>query len=207
MSPAPTPTDLFPDGIRALNIGLAAFAEPPRAHGATVLELDWRPPAGGERELGLLVARLEDDPDDLVGRRVREANETAVGRLLGARPVLVDVQPAAAVIPGFEGRMMLHAGPPTEWERMCGPVQGAAIGAVLFEGWADTAESARALIDAGRVRFAPCHHHGAVGPMAGIISPSMPVVVVENGPGGNRAFATFNEGLGKVLRFGAYDQE
>ena len=41
--------------------------------------------------------------------------------------------------------------------------------------------------------------------MAGIISPSMPVFVVENRTAGNRAYCNFNEGLGKVLRFGAND--
>jgi hypothetical protein len=90
---------------------------------------------------------------------------------------------------------------------MCGPVRGAIVGAILFEGWATTPEAAETLAESGTVRFSPCHDHGAVGPMAGILSPSMPVVVVENAPGGTRAFATMNEGLGKVLRFGAYDDE
>jgi hypothetical protein len=102
--------------------------------------------------------------------------------------------------------MLLHSGPPIEWPRMCGPVQGAVIGAILFEGWASTPARARALVEDGSVAFAPCHHHGAVGPMAGVVSPSMPVVVVENADRGNRAWATLNEGLGRVLRFGAYDE-
>jgi hypothetical protein len=199
--------EIFPGGIRALNVGVAEFALSPRAHGATVVDLDWRPPAGGDRALGLLLARLDDDPDDAIGARVAAANTRAVERLLAARPVLLDVRPAAEVLPGLGARTLLHAGPPIEWPRMCGPVRGAVIGAILYESWARTAEAARALVEHGEVRFAPCHHHGAVGPMAGIISPSMPVVVVENADGGNRAFATLNEGLGKVLRFGAYGAE
>lgn len=205
MSSTEAPARLFPAGVHALNVGLAAFAAPPRAHGATVLQLDWRPPAGGDRELGLLVARLEDDPDDPVGARVRAANETAMARLLQARPMLVDVRPAREAIAGLVDRTILHAGPPIEWAGMCGPVRGAVIGAILFEGWATSAEAARGLVDAGAITFSPCHAHGAVGPMAGIVSPSMPVVVVENAAGGNRAFATLNEGLGRALRFGAYD--
>jgi hypothetical protein len=193
--------------MRALNVGLAGFAEPPRAHGATVLSLDWRPPAEGDRDLGLLVARLEDNPDDPLGVRVRDANATVVARLLGARPMLIDVRPAAEVVPGLESRMILCAGPPIGWPEMCGPMRGAVIGAILFEGWACSPEAATALAARGEIRFAPCHHHGAVGPMAGILSPSMPVVVVENTSHGNRAFATLNEGLGRVLRFGAYDAE
>src|SRR5262249_3630192 len=88
-----------------------------------------------------------------------------------------------------------------------GPVRGAIIGAILYEGWADAVEKATALAGAGEVTFTPCHHHRAVGPMAGVISPSMPVFVVDNESRRNRAFATLNEGIGKVLRFGAYDAE
>jgi hypothetical protein len=199
--------ELFPGGIRALNVGLAELAVAPRAGGASVLELDWRPPAGGDRELGLLLARLEDDPDDPVGARVRTANATAVERLLAARPMLLDVRPAGEVISGLGQRTILHAGPPIAWERMCGPMRGAAIGAILNEGWAENPQAAAGLAASGEIEFVPCHHYGAVGPMAGIVSPSMPVVVVENAPGGTRAFATLNEGLGKVLRYGAYSEQ
>jgi Protein of unknown function (DUF1116) len=200
-------TALFPDGIRALNIGVAEFAAAPRAHGATVVQLDWRPPAQGDRDLGLLLARLEDDPGDPIGRRVGAANARAVERILGARPMLVDVGRAAEVMDGLGPRSILHAGPPIAWARMCGPMRGAVIGAILYEGWADSVEAATALAGRGEIDFAPCHHHGAVGPMAGILSPSMPVAVVENRAAGTRAFATLNEGLGKVLRFGAYGPE
>jgi hypothetical protein len=192
-------------GVSAINIGLAGFAEPIEIAGASALTLDWRPPAGADRDLGLLVARLEDDPDDPIGAMVATANRTALDRLLGATPFLVDVQPAGRVIPGLAGRMLLHSGPPIAWDRMCGPVRGAIIGAALFEGWASDPKEAERLAASGSIAFDACHHHGAVGPMAGVVSPSMPVVVVENTAAGNRSFATLNEGLGKVLRFGAYD--
>jgi hypothetical protein len=204
MAVGTTPLPLT-EGVNAINLGLAGFAEPIRAAGAPVVSLDWRPPAAGDRELGLLLAELEDDPRDPVGSRIATANARAVERILGAQPTLVDVQPAGEAIPGLSGRMLLHSGPPIAWAAMCGPVQGAAIGACLFEGWAADPAEARRLLDAGAVTFAPCHDHGAVGPMAGVVSPSMPVVVVENAAAGNRAFATLNEGLGKVLRFGAFD--
>jgi hypothetical protein len=199
-----TPASLL-DGVRAINVGLAGFAEPIRDAGAPVVHLDWRPPAGGDRGLGLVLAGLEDDAGDETGGSIAAANATAVERILTSQPMLVDVGPAGDAISGLTGRMLLHSGPPIEWSRMCGPVQGAAIGACLFEGWARTAEEARQLLDRGDIAFAPCHDHGAVGPMAGVVSPSMPVVIVENQAGGNRAYATLNEGLGKVLRFGAYD--
>ena len=193
------------EGVKAINLGLAGFAEPIRAAGAPVVALDWRPPAAGDRELGLLLAELEDDPRDPIGSRIAAANGQAVERILGAQPTLVDVRPAGEAIAGLGDRMLLHSGPPIAWSAMCGPVQGAAIGACLFEGWAADPAAARRLLDDGAVTFAPCHDHGAVGPMAGVVSRSMPVVVVENVAAGNRAFATLNEGLGKVLRFGAYD--
>ncbi|MEX1156657.1 MAG: DUF1116 domain-containing protein [Chloroflexota bacterium] len=193
-------------GVRAINIGLAGFAEPIAAAGGVVLNLDWRPPAGADRELGLILARLEDDLDDPIGTVVAEGNRQALERILGAGPVLVGVEPAGSVIPALAGRTLLHSGPPIAWVRMCGPMRGAIIGAILFEGWAADPAAAEKMAEHGEVAFDSCHHHGAVGPMAGIVSPSMPVVVVENGAGGNRAFATLNEGLGKVLRFGAYDE-
>jgi len=195
---------LFADGIRIVNVGLDLFAQAPAKHGASVARLDWRPPAEGDRSLGLLLARMEDDPMDPIGRKIAAANAVAVERLLAAQPMLVDVQPASVAL-GIGARQILHSGPPITWERMCGPVEGAIIGAILFERWASSAGEATALVESGGVDFSPCHDHRAVGPMAGVISPSMPVAVVENVASGNRAHATLNEGLGKVLRFGAYD--
>ena len=107
----------------------------------------------------------------------------------------------------MNARRILHSGPPIAWERMCGPMQGAIIGAILFEGWASDLEAAEQLAASGAIAFAPCHHHGAVGPMAGIISPSMPVWIVRDPATGRRTFSNLNEGLGKVLRFGANGTE
>ena len=186
-----------------INIGLAEFCKPL----SQVVQVDWRPPADGDRELGLLLARLTDDLDDPVGARVAAANEQAMARLLGARPMLVDVRPAGEVIPGLRGphQRLLHAGPPIEWQRMCGPMRGAVVGALLFEGWSADPDMAAALAASGEVDFQSAHAAGAVGPMAGVVSPSMPVLVVDDVEHHTRAFATLNEGLGKVLRFGAYD--
>ena len=138
---------------------------------------------------------------------IDEANATAIRRVLEAHPVLTGVGRALDVIPGMDEDTLLHAGPPIAWERMAGPVRGAAIGALLYEGRATTEAEAVALVESGRIRFDPCHHHGTVGPMAGITSPSMPVYIVENRTAGNRAYSTFNEGYGKVLRFGAYGSD
>ncbi|MBI2153023.1 MAG: DUF1116 domain-containing protein [Candidatus Rokubacteria bacterium] len=136
---------------------------------------------------------------------VKAANAEALRRLLAAEPVLTDCVPAAEAL-GLEARTVLHAGPPITWEAMCAPLQAAIVGALRYEGWAAGEGAAVALAERGGVRFEPCHHRGAVGPMTGLITRSMPVFVVENRAFGNRASATINEGLGRVLRFGANDE-
>jgi hypothetical protein len=187
---------VIPGGVRVLNVGLPIIVEgvPPE----DVVQLDWRPPAFGDADLARLAVGLDDEV-------TRAANAVAIAAVHAARPRLVGVRPAREVVPGLgTGRTLLHAGPPIELARMCGPMRGALIGAVLFEEWADTAEAAQTLLAGGGVDVRPCHSAGAVGPMAGVLSPSMPVFVVEDDA--RRAYASLNEGLGKVLRFGAYDE-
>jgi len=138
---------------------------------------------------------------------IERANRTAVERMMASRPVLTGVGRARNVIPGMADDLLLHAGPPIEWERMSGPLRGAAIGALIYEGRAGDATEAEALAASGDVRFEPCHHHAAVGPMAGVTSPSMAVYVVEDREHGHTTFSNLNEGYGKVLRYGAYAPE
>lgn len=138
---------------------------------------------------------------------IEAANQTAVERMMSARPTLTRLAPAREVIPGMVDNLVLHAGPPIEWDRMSGPLRGAVIGALLFEGLAKDEKGAVGMIEAGEVEFAPCHHHGAVGPMAGVISASMEVYVIDNPTHGNQAYSNLNEGYGKVLRYGAYSEE
>ena len=135
---------------------------------------------------------------------IRIANESALARLVGGRPVLVDCLPARAAL-GLPERTVLHAGPPLPWDRACPTMQAAIQCAIRYEGWARDDDAARALIVDGDIDRAPCHRWGAVGPMTGMVTPSMPVFVVENREHGHRAFAAINEGLGRVLRFGAND--
>jgi hypothetical protein len=135
------------------------------------------------------------------------ANQTAVNRLMDARPILKSVATARDIIPGMKDNLFLHAGPPIEWARMSGPLRGAIIGAMLFEGVAASEADATAMVERGEVEFDSCHHHGAVGPMAGVTSASMKVYVVENAEHGNKSFSNLNEGYGKVLRYGAYSDD
>ena len=138
---------------------------------------------------------------------IDDANQEVRERMLAGDPVLTDVVTALDVIPILQGRVILHAGPPISWDRMCGPLQGAVAGAIVFEGWAADIVSAAKMAGAGEIEFHPNHHFGAVGPMTGIISRSMPVMVVENRTFNNRSYCTLNEGLGKVMRFGGNDEE
>ncbi|MDX1431415.1 MAG: DUF1116 domain-containing protein [Gammaproteobacteria bacterium] len=127
--------------------------------------------------------------------------------MLSADPVLVDVVPAGEALAGLGARMILHAGPPIEWQRMCGPMRGAVCGVAVFEGWAPDLDTAAEMAAGGAFEFHPNHHFAAVGPMTGLTTVSQPVMVVENRTFGNRAYCTINEGLGKVMRFGGNDAE
>ena len=194
---------LFQQPLQVISLGLAGFSDNLRAAGGKVLHLNWKPAAEGDSAANWLLANLFNDP------RIEAANRQALQHLLDAQPVLVDVMAASEALPAMGGgqRLILHAGPPIPWGDMCGPMQGAIAGAILLEGWASDIEAAAAMAQGGEVVLQPGHHHSAVGPMAGIISPSMPLWVVENRANGNRAFSNFNEGLGKVLRFGANGDE
>ena len=135
------------------------------------------------------------------------ANREAVQRIIEAEPVLVDVRLAGEVVAGLEDRMILHAGPPVGWDRMCGPMKGAIAGAAVLEQWAPDLEAGARCAADGSISFRPNHDFNAVGPMTGLITRGMPVMVVENQAFGNQAFCTLNEGLGKVMRFGGNDAE
>lgn len=141
----------------------------------------------------------------MIKEKVKAANEEAVSRLKNSQPFWVDVKPAHEVLK-LDKTTLLHAGPPVKWEDMCGPMQGAIIAVLKYEGLAQTNEEARELACSGKIKFEPCHHRNAVGPMTGITSYSMPMIVVENKQYGNFSYSTFNEGAGDVIRFGAYSE-
>jgi hypothetical protein len=199
--------------LAVLNVGPEVFAESVRAGGAPVAQVEWRPAGDGDPKLAWRLAQLTGDPDDrdAPGSRVDRANQAAVERMLAARAVLVDVALRAdEVWPQLWAngkRTLTHAGAPIPWARMCDPMKGTMIGAALYEGWARTPAEAAERLARGEVAFVPNHDLGAVGPMSGAISPSMPLVVVENPAHGNKAYANFSEGIGRVLRFGAYGPE
>ncbi len=188
-----------------LNLGLEMLAAGPRAAGAVVTHLDWRPAGDGDPALARALARMAGDA------ATDAANDAAVARMLSARPQLIDVALRAdEVWPQLwagGARVLTHAGAPVPWERMCEPMKGTLIGAMLVEGWARDETEARQRLGAGEVRFVQNHDLGAVGPMSGTISPSMPLFVVRDAVHGGMAYTNLSEGIGRVLRFGAFGPE
>ncbi|MBA4376415.1 MAG: hypothetical protein C0401_09625 [Anaerolinea sp.] len=138
---------------------------------------------------------------------IEKANALVCERFMEARPVATTLAKAIEVVPGLHDNMLLHAGPPVTWERMSGPMKGAMMGALIFEGKARNGEEAEKMLQSGKIEFSPCHEHMCTGPMAGVISPSMLVYVVENQTHKIKCFSNLNEGRGKVLRMGAYSQD
>jgi hypothetical protein len=193
MSAGPSPlADLLAAPARVITVGAPTLDEALVAQGVSTVPVEWRPPPAAS---AAAVAAVMADP------RASEANRTAVDRMAAVRPRLVDVRPAAELV-GIARHQLLHAGPPVDWAAASGPMRGAIVGACLYEGWADTPDAAERLAASGAIELAPCHDHASVGPMAGIVSPSMPMWVLE--ADGRTSRSTLNEGLGKVLRYGAF---
>ncbi len=186
-----------------LNLGIDGFNDSISAHGGHVETLPWRPPGNADAKLAWNLARLMGD------ERIAAANEEATQRIIKSRPMWEDIALRAdGVWPEMKGtRLLLHAGAPVAWGDMCGPMHGAMIGAVLYEGWASTPEQAQQMLERGEIDFAQCHDFKAVGPMTGIISASMPLIQVRDATHGNVAYTNINEGIGRCLRFGANDPD
>jgi hypothetical protein len=194
-----TLNNLFGKKLNVINIGLESFKKTLDERGINSIQIDWQPPVAVDGKAMNLVNGNR--------QKIDEANGKAMTRILAGKPVLVGLAKAIDVIPGMNKDLILHAGPPINWERMCGPMRGAVIGALIYEGRAANPEEAEKLASSGKIQYSPCHEHNAVGPMAGIISPSMPVFIIKNEEFGNTAYTTMNEGLGKVLRYGAFSDE
>jgi hypothetical protein len=181
-----------------LTAGVDLFADAAASQGCPVHRVDWRPPmAGTEADLAAVYGDQRRQP----------ANAEALRRIVSTEAMLVDVLPAGDVL-GLAAADFLHAGPPIDWGRASGPLRGALLGAAAFEGVVDEPEQAEALFASGAgYALEPCHHRAAVGPMAGVVSASMWVFVVEDPATGRRTYCSLNEGLGKVLRYGAYSPD
>lgn len=190
---------LFKEDLDIVNAGLKLFADTLADQNIPVTHVDWRPPAGGNKEAARLLDRYEE--------RINAANDKVLQIYNDGQPVLLGVKPAHTVLEGLDEHTIFHAGPPVQWDQMCGSMQGAILGAARFEGLSDSDEQTIAMVKSGEIKLSPNHHHHAVGPMTGMITYHMPLFVVKNEKFGNFAYCAINEGLGKVLRFGANDKE
>lgn len=187
------------DDLKVINIGLKSFHETLDEMGVPSIHVDWKPP--------LLYRRESFEKIYLKKKEIDNANRRALDIIQKGKPILSGMDIAKNVIPGIDENTILHAGPHISWDRMCGPMRGAIIGALIYEGFAHNPEDAERIAGSDRVKYSPCHEHASVGPMAGIISPNMPVFIILNEEYGNKSFTTMNEGLGKVLRYGAYGND
>ena len=194
---------LFSSELKAINMGLDSFSQTLRREGADAVQVEWKPPAGGNEKIAAMLDRIESNPK----LQRDNANEEAISRVLKGKPTLIDIGIAAEVVPGMNKKLILHSGPPVAWENMSGPLRGAVMGGLIYEGLAADTVEAEKLAASGEITFDPCHHHASVGPMAGIMTASMPVWIFKNETFGNFAYCTLNEGLGKVLRYGANSPE
>jgi hypothetical protein len=178
-----------------VNVGADLLADAIADQAVPVTRVEWRPPMEGtEADLATVAA----DP------RRAAANERALAAMLEVTATLVDVAPASELL-GLEKGQFLHAGPPIAWDRASGPLRGALMGGAALEGLVDDPEDAVVLFESGTsVSLEPCHHRSTVGPMAGVVTPSMWLWVLEDAASGRRTYCSLNEGLGKVLRYGAY---
>jgi hypothetical protein len=182
---------------RVITAGVELLASALEGQSVDVRRVDWAPPLAGTEE-ALAVVLL--DP------RRAAANAQAVESMTAARASLVDVRPASECL-DLERGHFLHAGPPIGWERASGPLRGALIGAAVYEGLAATPDEAESMLAGGAFTWEPCHHRGAVGPMAGVVSSSMWMLELHDEAHDARSWCSLNEGLGKVLRYGAYSPE
>ncbi|MBU3142989.1 DUF1116 domain-containing protein [Clostridium sp. CF012] len=191
---------LFSKKLMVINMGLESFQKDLKQQNVKSMHVNWRPPTQASMELSAL-------EEASISEKIESANKVAMERLLSAEPIIVGIGQAGIDIPGMTKHTILHAGPPITWDRMSEPVKGAIIGGLIYEKLATNEEEAKKLAESGEIIFDPCHHHNTVGPMAGVVTYSMPVWKLQNKTFGNYAYCTLNEGLGKVLRFGAFSPE
>ena len=148
-------TELFESELSVINLGLESFCDNLKARDTAAIQVDWRPPAGGDARLASLFDRIEAN----TSVDVAAANEEALKRILAGKPTLVGIGRAIDDVPGMHAKLVLHAGPPVTWERMSGPLRGAVMGGLIYEGLASTPEEAQRLAASGEIEFDPCHHH------------------------------------------------
>lgn len=194
--------ELFTSKINVINVGIELFKDDIIAQNASATHLEWSPPGGGKPEI---IAALNKIDKAELAEKIEAANRLAVEKIVNSQPVLIGFDQAINVVPGMTKKTILHAGPPITWEKMNGPMKGAVMGALVFEGLAKDLDEAAEVAASGEITFSPCHEHNAVGSMAGVTSASMFMHIVENKAYGNIAYTNLSEQMAKILRMGAND--
>ena len=200
-NPKASNNDLFTKRLKVINIGLKSFKENIDNFDCDSIQYDFRPIAGGDKVLMDTLSFLEGF------EFIQDKNKEVIDNIVKSKPILKRVRPAKELISELKEKVLLHAGPPIKYENMTEPMQGSCVGAILYEGWANNEKEALEMLERGEIEFIPCHHVNAVGPMGGITSMNMPMFVVEDEYNKTVGYCIMNEGIGKVLRFGAYDSE
>lgn len=193
--------EIFNQNLKVVNIGLEVFAHSLSEQNVQNIHLNWRPPLVDKKALQVLT-KLENYRES-----IDRANGKAMEIVQSSQPVLVDIKQAKDCIPDMDPYTIFHAGPPVKWSEMCGPMRAGVLVALKYENLALTDDEAVKIAESGKIKFLPCNDYNIVGPMTGITSYSMPLYVVENKTYGNFSYSTINEGMGKVLRFGANSAE
>jgi hypothetical protein len=143
-----------------------------------------------------------------IKEKIDKANQQALSILFKSKPIWVNVQPAIKVIPEMKKNLILHAGPPISWSRMCSAQKNGVAGAAVFEGLAKNFDEASQMACTGELLIDACHNHCTVGSMTGITSASMPVMVVNNEPYCNQAYINVHEGSSRNrLTYGAFNND
>jgi hypothetical protein len=192
------PIASLPQEATVVSAGLPLFADAVREQGAAAVQLDWRIPAEGDPDTVAALSALWAD----AAQAVQTANAEVLRRLDTGVPRWVGVKRAGDVVPGLDGRMLLHCGPAIDWSDVCDPLRRSMRAACVAEGWAQDVAEADGLLSSSQVTLSPANEHATVLPMATALTPSAPVVVVENGEGGTTAYSGINQGSGDTAWFG-----
>ena len=147
--------------------------------------------------------------------RIKAANDAAVHCIIDSDPYWVDAQPAGECVEGLEDHMILHSGPPIDFEDMVALHRRGMVSAMLMERWAKDEKEAVERIRAGEVKIESALDHNTVGAGTGIITPSVMMNVIQDrrsgktactfpaeGPfqGGFCGWGLYSEGIAENLR-------
>lgn len=142
---------LFSSKLDVINVGLQLFNDTLKQQDVSSTHLQWKPAAHGDAELIKLLEIWKDDP------RVVEANQLAVSKMMNAQPIWKDIVIAKEAV-NLDKYTLLHAGPPIRFDDMSGPMVGAIMAALKYEGLASNDEEAMTLARSGKITFDSCHH-------------------------------------------------